>query len=164
MQGTLKCSLSLIAFCAVVLSSCNATPKPIAKAEPEKPRAAPVQEAPVDPEEPVVAPEIVRLQDLEIMGDTKALTMKNAAGEYHLACNREARGCESPTPGKNYLLFNDRTHWRLPGAKSYIDLALIQNWTVTYNKGENVGLVPEDNSSGFRLGLYMLESWKPSYQ
>jgi len=96
---------------------------------------------------------------MQIIGQVKTLTMSNSTGEYHLSCNLKADGCETPTPGKNYLLINKNTHWKLPGAEKYIDLAFIQSWTVTYTKTENVGLVPQDHAhAGFWLGLYMLDS------
>ena len=91
------------------------------------------------------------------------LTMSNSAGEYHLACNTKRRGCETPEPGKNYLLFSKRTRWKYPNAEGYIDLAFIEDWTGTYTQSENVGLAPQDNQApGFAMGIYILESFNAS--
>jgi hypothetical protein len=52
----------------------------------------------------------------------------------------------------------------LPGAKDAIDLAWIQDWTVSYpNQEENIALVPDDGSPG-GLGMYWLVSWNNNKQ
>ena len=90
--------------------------------------------------------------------------MSNENGEYHLSCNLKAAGCVTPPPGKNYLLFNQNTRWKMPGAKTFINLAFVQDWTVTYNQAENIGLVRQDNTvPGFELGIYMLDSWSAAH-
>ena len=151
----------MVNLCAALLLSCKPTREATVEAGPKEPTVVKVEDVPDKPKKPVVPPEIVRLRELRVSGDIKTLTVGDATGEYHLSCNRKAAGCVSPTPGKNYLLFKEGTHYRLAGAKSYIDLAFIQGWTVTYEKGENVGLVAEDDTdrAGVGLGLYALESW-----
>jgi hypothetical protein len=51
----------------------------------------------------------------------------------------------------------------MPGAKRPIDLKFVQDWTVNYPNGENIGLVAVSSgpSSGpsDALGMFMLESW-----
>jgi hypothetical protein len=59
-----------------------------------------------------------------------------------LSCNVKADGCITPEPQGRYYLFTKRTLWQMPGAKQPIDLKFVQDWTVSYPNGENVGLVP----------------------
>lgn len=50
----------------------------------------------------------------------------------------------------------------MPGAKTYLTLSIIQDWTVKYNSGENIGLVPQGNTKG-GLGMFLLDSTGGAY-
>jgi hypothetical protein len=91
----------------------------------------------------LVPPDIVRLENLRVEGgDMKIVTVGNAQKHYSLFCNVSAAGCITPERGKSYLLFDAKTRWKMPVAKDFITLAFVQDWTVKYNQGENIGLVP----------------------
>jgi hypothetical protein len=92
----------------------------------------------------LVPPEVVRSENVRIDGDMKIRTVGNAQRHYTLFCNVKVAGCTTPERGKNYLLFDTSTRWKMPGAKDFITLAFVQDWTVKYNEGENIGLVPEE--------------------
>ena len=81
----------------------------------------------------------------------KIVTVGNAQRHYSLFCNVTAAGCITPERGKNYLLFDGKTRWKMPGAKDFIDLAFVQDWTVKYNQGENIGLIPEKDPAQTNL-------------
>ncbi len=70
----------------------------------------------------IVPPEIVRLENVQTEGDMKTIYVGNAEKHYVLFCNTKAAGCITPEENKNYLLFNKDTHWKMPGAKTFIDL------------------------------------------
>lgn len=110
----------------------------------------------------VVLPEVVRSKNVHIANGLKTVTVSNLNGEYLLSCNIQASsGCITPIPGKNYLLFNRNTRFKMPGAKDVITLAFVQDWTVSYKEGENIGLVPEepDGAGPAGFGMYTLDSW-----
>lgn len=98
------------------------------------------------------------------------MTVGNVAGDYEIVCNSDANdaekfgihSCLSPKPQENYLLFRENTKWQINGAKEPISLKFFQDWSVSYNKGENVGLMPaaKDNGSSEPFGVYWLLSWK----
>jgi hypothetical protein len=81
---------------------------------------------------------------------------------YTLFCNVKAAGCITPERGKNYLLFDTSTRRKMPGAKDFITLAFVQDWTVKYNEGENIGLVPEDAKGD--LGMFLLDRTGGGYE
>ena len=110
----------------------------------------------------IVPPEIVRLENVRVDDDVKIVTVGNAKGHYTLICNVKADSCITPERGKNYLLFNKDTRWKMPGAKEFITLAFVQDWTIKYNKGENIGLVPEDANGDF--GMFLLDPAGGGYQ
>jgi hypothetical protein len=112
----------------------------------------------------LVPPEIVRLENVQIEAEGKTIYVGNADKHYLLFCNTKAAGCITPEENKNYLLFNKDTHWKMPGAKTFIDLAWLQDWTVTYDKGENIGLVPEGGGSPDQLGMYVLDPTGGGYE
>jgi hypothetical protein len=92
----------------------------------------------------------------------RTIYVGNANNQYLLYCNLKATaGCIAPEENKNYLMFNASTRWRMPGAKDFLTLAFIQDFTVKYNKGENIGLVPEDGKGD--IGLFILEP-TPGYE
>jgi hypothetical protein len=67
----------------------------------------------------------------------------NDKGHYWLFCDAGTPSCINLQAGKNYLLFDSHTRWKLPGATDFMTLAFIQDFTVKYTKGENIGLIPE---------------------
>lgn len=107
----------------------------------------------------IVPPEVVRFENVRVDGDIKIVTVGNAKRHYTLYCNVKADGCITPERNRNYLLFNKDTRWKMPGAKDFITLAFVQDWTVKYNEGENIGLVLEDgkDGKGDGLGMFLLD-------
>jgi hypothetical protein len=103
----------------------------------------------------VVRPEIVRLWNMQVKGDLRSVYLGNDNNRYVLFCNVKTDGCIKPEEKKNYLLFNANTRWKMPGAKDFLTLTFMQEWTVKYNQGENVGLISEDGSSG--IGVFVLD-------
>jgi hypothetical protein len=71
----------------------------------------------------------------------------------------KARGCITPVSGKNYYVFNKNTKWKMPGARDYITLTWLQDWTVIYTHGESISLLPAEGGSPYELGMYWLQSW-----
>src|SRR5262249_31117752 len=113
----------------------------------------------------IVPPEVVRLENVRIDGDIKIVTVGNAKNHYSLFCNVKADGCITPERDKNYLLFNKDTRWKMPGAKDFISLAWIQDWTVKYNQGENIALVREQGGSPKDdLGMFLLDRTGGGYE
>lgn len=107
----------------------------------------------------VVPPEVVRSEEVHIGNGVKMLTVGNANGHYLLSCNTKVDSCITPAPGKNYLLLTKTTRWKMPGARDFLTLKFVQDFTVTYNEAENIGLVPEDDADP-GLGMYWLRSWR----
>lgn len=110
----------------------------------------------------LVPPEVVRSENVRVEGDMKIVTVGNAQRHYSLFCNVKAAGCITPEPGKDYLLFDAKTRWKMPGAKDFISLAFVQDWTIKYNEGENIGLVPEQGGGG--LGMFLLDRTGGGYE
>lgn len=106
----------------------------------------------------LVPPEVVQLENVQVEGDTRTVYVGNANNHYFLYCSIKApAGCITPEENKNYLLFNANTRWKMPGAKDFITLAFIQDWTVKYAQGENIGLVLETGQPlPGELGLFIL--------
>jgi hypothetical protein len=109
-----------------------------------------------------VPPEVVRLESVRVDDDIKIVTVGNAKGHYTLICNVKADNCITPERNKNYLLFKKDTRWKMPGAKDFMTLAWIQDWTVKYNRRENIGLVPEDANGD--LGMFFLDPVGGGYE
>ncbi len=156
---TMPVSLLLVA----TLCSCSNAPRPPEPATPPAAHAVTQEGVPVSgaPE-----PEVVQLKKMEIIDTEKYVTVGNAAGEYVLVCNEEANkdengihSCLSPRPQQNYLLFRANTRWLINGAKEPINLNFMQDWSVTYKRGENIGLLPARKSHGEEFGVYWLLSW-----
>jgi hypothetical protein len=105
----------------------------------------------------VVPPEVVQCKNVRTSDGIKFITVTGKTDQYHLSCNLKAAGCITPESGKNYLLFNKTTRWKLPGAKDFMTLTWVQDWTVSYNQVENIALVAEDDSSE-KLGMFRLDS------
>ena len=112
----------------------------------------------------LVPPEVVRFENVHVDGDVETVTMGNANRYYSLYCNVKTAGCITPEPNKNYLLFNKDTHWKMPGAKDFITLAFVQDWTVKYNEGENIGLVAEQGGGPDQLGVFLLDTTAGGYE
>jgi hypothetical protein len=110
-----------------------------------------------------VPPEVVQLENVLVEGDMRTVYVGNASNHYLLYCNIKAdAGCITPDENKNYLLFDSNTRWKMPGAKDFLTLAFIQDWTIKYNQGENVGLVPEDGKGD--LGLFIRDPTGGGYE
>jgi len=124
--------------------------------------AAPVTKAePIDPE--IIAPETVRPRHMQNDNHgIKTLTIGNANGDYVLSCDIKQETCLTPEPGKDYYLFKNNTKWKFPGAKDYVTLAWWQDWSIKYNHGENIALVPVEG--GMKIGMYWLDSWEDKKQ
>lgn len=112
-------------------------------------------------------PEVVQLRKIETTDNEKHVRVENVAGEYVLVCVEAAndkekhviQSCLSPRPPQNYLLFRENTKWLVNGAKTPINLAFMQDWSVTYNRGENIGLMSAKKSDAEEFGVYWLLSW-----
>ena len=149
-----------IAVLVMVMLSCKSSPTPSTATNP----------APTKPTLPkdengnnLQMPEIVHARQVHIdPGDVKTVIVGNNNGEYTLFCNTKAGNCLTPVPAKNYYVFNSNTKWKMPGAKDYITLKWVQDWTVSYPKTENIALVPAEGGGPDELGMYGLSSWKAS--
>jgi hypothetical protein len=61
----------------------------------------------------------------------------------------------------SYLLFRANTKWLVKGAKEPITLSFMQDYTVSYNNSENIGLIKaKERSFEEPPGVYWLLSWK----
>lgn len=108
-------------------------------------------------------PEIVRAERVQIdNGGVETITVGNHNGEYVLSCNMEAANCVTPTPGKDYYVFNKLTKWKFHNATGYVTLAWLQGWSVKYTYGENIALVPSEGGQPEEMGMYWLSSWSAS--
>jgi hypothetical protein len=111
----------------------------------------------------LVPPEVVQLENVLTEGDMRRIYVGNTNHHYLLYCNIKATGgCITPEENKNYLMFNASTRWKMPGAKDFLTLDFIQDFTVKYNKGENIGLVPEDGKGD--IGLFILDPTEGGYE
>jgi hypothetical protein len=110
----------------------------------------------------IVPPEIVHVEKQSADAETRYATVGNDTGHYWLFCNIKGAGCISLEPGKNYYLFNSRTRWKLPGAKEFMTLSFIQDWTSIYGKGVSLGLVPEDGNGD--MGMFLLDTFGAGHQ
>jgi|SRR5664280_469237 hypothetical protein len=139
------------------LLSCSSSPSKTQTSKPVTPNAEQASVPPPDPNQ--VPPETVRLEKVVFVGGVKNLTVSNAEGKYALACNSNVDTCLTPTPGKDYLLFNKTTKWKFPGATDYATLDFWEDWTIKYNDAENVALVPAAEGQRMKIGMYWLVSW-----
>jgi hypothetical protein len=110
-------------------------------------------------------PEVVQLRKIEAIGQLKHVTVGNVAGDYILVCNLAAnkdhavKSCLSPRPQTDYLLFKEKTQWTKKGAKDPISLSFMEDFSVSYNDSENIGLLPAKDFSSEAFGVYRLLSW-----
>ena len=138
-----------IALLAVGMLSC--------KSQAPTPPALPKDENGVE----LPMPEIVHSKQVRIGGgDLKTITVGNANVDYILFCNTKASNCLTPVPARDYYVFNDNTKWKMPGAKDYITLKWIQDWTVRYNQAESIALMPVEGGAPEEIGVYGLSSWR----
>jgi hypothetical protein len=112
----------------------------------------------------LVPPELVQFENVHVDGDVKSVKVGNAKTKYSLFCNVKVAGCTTPESGKNYLLFDSSTRWKIPGAKDFITLAFVQDWTAKYNEGVNIALVPEKGGSPSELGIFLLDTTAGGYE
>ena len=132
--------------------------------KPPTPAAAPTVVKQVLPKDEqgneLTEPEKVRSKQVQIDNrGVKTITVGNENGDYVLSCNMKADNCVTPVPGKNYYIFNKNTEWKMPRATGYITLAWLQDWSVKYNNGENIALVPVGGGAPEEIGMYWLDSW-----
>jgi len=110
-------------------------------------------------------PEVVQLRKIEEVGQTKHVTVGNAAGDYVLVCNLSVnkdygvKSCLSPRPQTDYLLLKEKTKWLKKGAKDPISLSFMEEFSVSYNDSENIGLLPARDFDSEAFGVYWLLSW-----
>jgi hypothetical protein len=158
----------LIALMLVVggsLCACT-SPKPVEAVKPLTARqigadGSPVEDAP--------EPEVVQLKKLEVIGEKKYVTVGNVAGDYVLMCEESANdsksymipSCLAPIPQSNYLLFKTDTKWLMKDAKEPMTLKFLEDFSVSYNNAQNIGLVSAHKSSE-SYGVYKLISWTAS--
>lgn len=148
--------IGIAVLVAAILSCSSRSPTPSATTNPTPSKPA----LPKDENGDVLpVPEIVHVRQVHI-GDVKTVIVGNDNGEYTLFCNTKASNCLTPTPAKDYYVFNSNTKWKMPGAKDYITLKWVQDWTITYNKAENIALVPAEGGAPDEVGMYGLSSWK----
>lgn len=110
----------------------------------------------------LVPPDVVRLENVRVDADMRTIYVGNANRHWVLFCNVKAAGCITPDADRNYLLFDAKTRWKMPGAKDFITLSFVQDWTVKYNTGENIGLVPEEAKGD--LGMFLLDTTAGGYE
>jgi len=111
----------------------------------------------------LVPPEVVQLENVQVEGDMRTVYVGNANNHYLLYCNiKAAAGCITPEENTNYLLFNANTRWKMPGATGFLTLAFIQDLTIKYNQGENIGLVPQDAKGD--MGMFILDQTGGGYE
>src|SRR5262249_30199078 len=110
----------------------------------------------------LIPPEVVQLENLQEEDGMRVVYVGNSTNHYFLYCDMKAAGCIKPEENKNYLLFNSNTRWKMPGAKDFITLAFVQDFTVKYNQGENIGLVPQDGKGD--MGIFILDPKGGGYE
>ena len=106
----------------------------------------------------IVPPEVVRFENVNVEGELKTITMGNARRHYSLYCNTKVEGCITPEANQDYYLVTKNTRFQMNGAKGFMTLSFIQDWTATYNSGENIGLVATDASKANVLGVFLLDT------
>jgi hypothetical protein len=107
-------------------------------------------------------PDVVRFESAHLVGDDLlVVAMASTRTRYSLICITKNAGCITPTPNKNYLLFDKRARYMMPGAKEFLTLKFVQGWVGAYTASDdNIGLVPEEGGAPASLGIFVLESRK----
>lgn len=145
------------------LCRCSHAPKtgePLTAGSLVDPGGRPVPNAP--------EPEVVQLKKVEMVDREIQVTMSNIAGDYLLVCNPDAnreviQSCLAPRPQQNYLLFRQDTKWQINGAKEPISLHFMQDFSVSYNGKENIGLLPTKPVGNESFRLFWLRSWTATH-
>lgn len=139
------------------LEACSSNP-PNRQAPPSSVSAK--QQAPPSPTDPsLIPPETVRVERIDFAKNAKNITMSNGAGKYILSCDATADSCLSPSPGRDYLLFNKNTKCKLRWSDDYVTLDSVMGWIMPY-KGENIAILPADADGDLeQRGIYRLVSW-----
>jgi hypothetical protein len=146
----------------VLLCGCSDIPKPL---EVHVPLPAHLIDADGTPVQGAPEPEVVQLESVETIQGTLHVTVGNAAGDYALVCDLDAnkeveiQSCLAPLPERNYLLFHKNSKWLIKGAQKPVNLEFMQGFSVKYNEGENIGLLPAKNLQGEGFRLFWLSSW-----
>ena len=146
----------------VFLCACSNTPK---TPEVITPLPAHAINADGTPVAGVPEPEVVQLENVETVQGTLHVTVGNALGDYVLVCNFASnpevgiQSCLAPQPQRDYLLFRKNTKWLMKGAEQPIDLKFMQDWSVSYNDAENIGLLPAKKSQAEQFRMFWLLSW-----
>ena len=112
-------------------------------------------------EDKLVPPETVRFENVQIDGDMRTVYVGNNKKHFVLYCSIKADGCFTPKENKDYWLFDAHTRWKMPGATKPIGLDFLQDWTVKYNKGENIGLISKDADD---IGVFLLDPTGGGYE
>jgi len=155
----------LAALVLGVLISCSGSPIRPAETKIQTATNQPAASVPTDPD--TVPPQTVRLEKVENIRGVKTLTVSNTEGRYLLSCDVDQPTCLTPTPGKDYWLFNKSTKVKFPGATEYVTLKWLQDWTISYTNEENIGLIPAEGAKGgpdLSFGIYRLRSWEKTPQ
>jgi hypothetical protein len=107
--------------------------------------------------ENVVPPETVQLENVRVDSEMKIVKVGNAQAHYMLFCNVKLDGCLTPERGRKYLLIDQNTRWKMPGAKEFLTLAFLQDLVGKYDgaTSEHIGLVEQGGGGG--LGIYLLD-------
>jgi uncharacterized protein YecT (DUF1311 family) len=109
-----------------------------------------------------VAPEVVRLENITVEDGVRTVYVGNSDKHYVLFCSVKAEACITPEEDKNYFLFNENTRWKMPGAEKFLTLSSMQDFTIKYNQGQNIGLIAEDKSGG--IGMFVLDETGGGYE
>ena len=151
-----------ILILVLTLCSCSGTKS----SEPVKPPTAHLVTSDGTPVSGAPEPEVVRLIKIESVGEEKHVTVGNVDGRYVLVCNEETndehhaiKSCLTPRPQRDYLLFKSNTKWLVAGATEPMTLSFMQDYTVSYNRAENIGLMSSQKSDNEGFGVYWLLSW-----
>lgn len=151
-----------LALLFALICSCSEKPKSTKEVIPPPAHSiasdgSPVHDAP--------EPEVVQLIKVETVDGMMHATVGNVAGEYVIVCNPDAnkesgvQSCLAPRPQRDYLLFRRDTKWLIKGAEQPLSLSFMQDFSVTYNKGENIGLLRARDTDGESFRVYWLLSW-----
>lgn len=108
----------------------------------------------------IVPPEIVQLENVQVDGDRKTIYVGDTQNHYVLYCYaKDSLGsCITPNEGKDYYLVTKDTHWKTPDAKKYLTLSILQDFTGSYKKGENVALLEKnaDPNDHNNVGMFLI--------
>jgi hypothetical protein len=146
---------------SIALCACSGSPQKSTITEPLAAHLLYTDGAPV-PGAP--EPEVVQMKSVETIQRELHVTVGNSSGDYVLVCNVESnkngeQNCLAPQPQRNYLLFRKNTKWLMKGATTPMGLDFMQDWSVTYNDKENIGLMPAKRMEKESFQMFWLSSW-----